>query len=298
MRVLVTGSHGLIGSALIAALRARGDEVTRLVRSASPGPGEARWDPEGGEIDAAALEGHDAVVHLAGEGIGEQKWTDEQKRRIMESRRKGTTLLAEAVARLAAKPSVLVSASGINFYGDRGDEELTEESPPGHGFLTDVVKAWEDATQPASDAGIRVVRMRSGIVLDPKSGALGRMLLPFKLGLGGPVGKGTQWWSWIALDDEVGAILHVLGDASLSGPVNFTSPQPVRQREFAAALGEVLHRPTLLPTPLFPLRLRYGSELVRELLLFSQRVLPARLTASGYGFRYPDVTSALRAAVS
>lgn len=297
MRVVVTGSHGLIGSALVDALQTRGDAVTRLVRSPSPGPSEVRWDPEGGSIDAAGLAGHDAVVHLAGESLGEKRWTDEQKRRIVESRRKGTTLLSEALAGLAHgdRPSVLVSGSAIGYYGNRGDEELSETSPAGDGFLADVVKVWEAATDAAAEAGIRVARIRTGIVLAAKGGALGRQLLPFKLGLGGPVGGGRQWWSWISLEDEVGAILHCIDTASVSGPVNLVAPAPVRQREFASTLGHVLHRPAVLPTPLFPLKAIYGAELVEQVLLWGQRVTPAVLAGSGYRFRHPDLDNALHA---
>jgi uncharacterized protein (TIGR01777 family) len=287
----------MVGSALVDALRARGDEVTRLVRSPSPGPGEARWDPAGGSIDAAGIAGHDAVVHLAAENLGEKRWNDAQKHRIMDSRRQGTTLLADALAGLPpdTRPSVLVSASAIGYYGDRGDEELTETSSRGTGFLADVVEAWEASTEPAAGAGIRVVRVRSGIILSAKGGALSRQVLPFKLGLGGPVAGGRQWWSWISIDDEVGAILHCIDTASVSGPVNLVAPAPVRQREFATALGRVLGRPTGLPTPLFPLKAIYGPELVQQILLWSQRVTPGALAVSGYQFRHPDIETALRA---
>jgi hypothetical protein len=290
MRVLVTGSHGLIGSALVDALRARGDEVTPLRR-----PDD--WDPERETIDPARVRGHDAVVHLAGESLGEKRWSPSQKRRIVESRRRGTTLLAGALAGLAPedRPAALVSASAIGFYGDRGDETVDESSAPGRGFLSDVVKAWEASTSAAGDAGIRVVHVRTGIVLSPRGGALARQLLPFRLGLGGPIAGGRMWWSWISLDDEVGALLHCIDSAALTGPVNLVAPEPVRQREFASTLGRVLRRPAFLPTPLLPLRVVYGSELVSEVLLWSQRVAPTSLTRSGYAFRHPTVEAALRA---
>lgn len=291
MRVLVTGSHGLIGSALVSALRARGDDVTALTRPHG-------WDPAAGTIDRGVIAGHEAVVHLAGESLGEKRWTPEQKARIVESRRAGTSLLAASLAGLPAgdRPAVLVAASAIGFYGDRGDEVVDESSAAGEGFLSDVVKAWEAATAAAADAGIRVVNARTGIVLSSQGGALARQLLPFRLGLGGPVGGGRQWWSWISLDDEVGAIVHLL-TSDVRGPVNLVAPAPVRQREFASTLGRVLRRPAFLPTPLAPLRLVYGRELVRQVLLWSQRVEPAVLSSSGYAFAHPTLEGALRAAI-
>jgi uncharacterized protein (TIGR01777 family) len=292
MRVLVTGSHGMIGTALVDALRVRGDDVTPLSRPSG-------WDPAAGTIDRDAIAGHDAVVHLAAESLGEHRWTDAQKRRIVDSRRKGTSLLARALAELPdrARPSVLVSASGIGFYGDRGDETLTESSSPGSGFLAEVVTVWEAATAAASAAAIRVAHLRTGIVMSSRGGALSRQLLPFRLGLGGPLGGGRQWWSWVSLDDEVAAILHVIDTPSVAGPVNVVAPTPVTQREFASTLGRVLRRPTVLPTPLLPLRLIYGRELVAEVLLWSQRVVPGVLAASGFTFRHPTLEGALRATV-
>ena len=230
-RVVVTGSHGLIGSELVATLRRTGDEVTRLVRSATA-PGDAAWDIDASTIDAAALEGHDAVVHLAGAGIGDHRWSDADKREIHDSRTRGTTLLCETLAKLERPPRVLVSGSAVGWYGDRGDEELSEASAPGRGFLASVVKDWEAATEAASDAGIRVVRLRSGVVLSRKGGALKKQLLPFKLGAGGKLGSGRQWLSWIALDDEIGAILHLIRRETLRGPVNATAPNPVTNAEF------------------------------------------------------------------
>src|SRR5260221_10590770 len=250
MRVIVPGSHGLVGSALVARLTAEGHEVTRLVRSPSPGPGAAAWDMERGIIDSGALEGHDAVVHLAGAGIADARWTDAHKREIRESRTRGTDLLARTLAGLRSPPRVLASGSAIGFYGDRGDETLTEASPAGRGFLADVVVEWEAAARPAAAAGIRVAHLRTGIVLAGKGGALGKQLLPLKLGLGGRLGGGSQYQSWISLTDEVGAILHTLSDETLSGPVNLTGPEPVTNAAFTKALGRAVRRPTLIPVPL------------------------------------------------
>jgi uncharacterized protein (TIGR01777 family) len=297
--VVVSGASGLIGTALTAALTEAGHRVVRLRRGAVTGGDVIGWDPAAGLIDAPALEGIGAVVHLAGEGIAEKRWTDEQKERIRESRTRGTSLLAGAVASREAKPSVFVSGSAIGGYGiDRGDEVLTEESALGDDFLATVVRDWEAATQPVVDAGIRTVHMRSGIVLAPQGGTLKRLLLPFRVGLGGRIGTGDQWMSWIMLADEVGAILHALADDSLRGPVNFTAPTPVTNREFTQTLGRVLHRPTVLPTPLFPLKLVYGAELVDALLLASQRVVPSKLEATGYRFEYATLEDGLRAALA
>jgi uncharacterized protein (TIGR01777 family) len=297
MNVLVTGSTGLVGSALIAFLRAQGHRVTRLVRPASrlqPTPDEpvVRWDPEAGMIEASGLEGHDAVVHLAGETL-QGRWTAAKKARIRESRVRGTQLLCETLARLARPPRVVVVASAVGYYGDRRYETLTEDSPPGRGFLAEVCQAWEAATEPAAQAGLRVVRLRTGIVLSAAGGALRTMLLPFRLGLGGVIGNGTQYWSWIAIDDHVRAILHVIETESLQGPVHAVSPHPVTNYEFTKTLGRVLRRPTVLPVPSSVLRLVLG-EVADELLLSSQRVLPTRLLASGFTFQFPDLESALR----
>lgn len=293
MRVVVTGSHGLIGSALVDALRADGHEVTRLVRHLPGAPDEARWDPDGGTVERERLEGQDAVVHLAGVGIGDARWTPAHKAAVRESRVRGTTALAEALAGLERRPTVLASGSAIGYYGDRGDEELTEESSAGNGFLAEVVQAWEAATVAAREAGMRVVHLRSGVVLAAHGGALGKLLLPFRLGLGGRVGTGRQWMSWITLPDEVAAIRHALTTAGMSGPVDLTAPTPVRQRDFAKALGRALHRPTVLPTPTLALRAVLGREGVREMLLAGQRVLPARLEASGFMWRHPQLDAAL-----
>jgi len=293
VRVVVTGSSGLIGTALTDELRRRGDEVVRLVRR-EPGPGEVPWDPARGEIDAAALEGADAVVHLAGVGIGDSRWTEAHKRAVLDSRVQGTTLVARTMASMADKPRVLVSASAIGYYGDRGDDVLTEESRAGTGFLTDVVRQWEGATAAAEDAGVRVAHIRSGLVLSPAGGALKQMLLPFRLGAGGRIGSGRQWWSWIAIDDEVGAILHVIGADALRGPVNLTAPNPVTNAEFTKTLGRVLGRPTLLPTPTLALKVLFGGDAVEEMFLGGQRVVPAMLQASEYEFRHSALEPALR----
>jgi uncharacterized protein (TIGR01777 family) len=282
-----------LGSALTASLQADGHRVLRFVRGGVTGGDTIGWDPDEGRIDAPALEGLDAVVHLAGEGIGEHRWTTEQKRRIRESRTKGTAALAGAVASREHKPKVLVSGSAVGYYGDRGDEPLTEDSKPGTGFLPEICTAWEAETRPASDAGIRTVILRTGIVLAPQGGALKQMLLPFRLGLGGRQGSGKQWMSWIAIDDHVAAMRAALDDERLRGPLLLTAPNPVTNADFAHALGHVLHRPTVLPTPMLPLKLRYGGELVDTLLLSGQRATPTRLVAVGFRFEYPVLEPAL-----
>jgi uncharacterized protein (TIGR01777 family) len=295
--VLVTGSHGLIASALIPRLRAEGHRVARLVRGAPEGGDDLRWDPDAGTIDTAGLEGIDAVVHLAGAGIGDKKWTAARKQLILQSRTTGTALIAATLAGLDRKPAVLLSGSAVGIYGSRGEEELTEASAPGQGFTAEVCTAWEAATAPAAEAGIRVAHLRTGIVLAAHGGALGRMLAPFKLGLGGRMGSGRQYMSWIAIDDHVRATVHLLG-ADVAGPVNLTAPHPATNAEFTAALGDALHRPTKLPTPMLPLKLLYGGELVDALLLEGQRVLPRVLEASGYAFGHPELSDALHAVLA
>lgn len=295
MNVAISGASGLIGTALTDALRRDGHRVLRLARGGVTGGDDISWDPEEGRIDAPALEGVEAVVHLAGEGIGERRWTDEQKRRIRESRVRGTAVLAGAIASRERKPRVFVSGSAIGYYGDRGDEVLSEDSGSGDDFLAEVVRAWEAETQPAIDAGVRTVQLRTGIVLAAHGGALKRMATPFRLGLGGRLGSGRQWMSWVSLDDEVRAIVHALHDDALAGAVNVTAPSPVTNAEFTKTLGRVLHRPTVLPTPLLGLKMVYGAELVNALLLVSQRVLPARLEGSGFAFEHPTLEDALRA---
>jgi hypothetical protein len=258
------------------------------------GPGEVRWDPAAGTVDVAALAGVDAAVHLAGESIAAGRWTAETKRRIRDSRILGTRLLAESLAGLHHRPRVLVSASAVGIYGDRGDELLTEESALGSDFLASVGQEWEGATKPAADAGIRVVHLRFGIVLAREGGALPRMVRPFLLGAGGPIGSGRQWVSWIALNDAIAAILEVLRNEGASGPINAAAPGAVRSAEFAAALGEALHRPSLIPAPAFALRLLFG-EMADAALLASQRVVPSRLEALGFRFRHPALPEALGA---
>lgn len=285
----------MIGSALASALGRDGHRVVRLVRDGAGSADTIRWDPAAGTIDAAGLEGVGAVVHLAGAGIGDKKWTPERKREIRESRVQGTTLLCDALAGLERKPAVLVSASGVDYYGAHGDEVLTEEGPSGDGFLAEVCLAWEAATAPAEQAGLRVVRMRTGPVLSTDGGVLKRMLFPFRAGLGGRIGTGKQWMSWISIVDHVGAIRHVLGRDDLAGPLNSTAPNPVTNAEYTKTLGSVVRRPTAIPTPITPLKVLYGMELVHSLLLTGQRVLPKRLLDSGYRFEHPELEPALRA---
>lgn len=293
MNILVSGSSGFIGSAVVAALGASGHRVVRLVRPQSKADGPVvRWDPDAGTIDRAGLEGIEAVIHLAGASIA-QRWTPEHKTRIRESRVRGTRLLSEALAERARPPGVLICASAIGYYGDRGDQWLTEESPPGTGFLADVCQQWEAAAEPARRRGIRVVNLRIGIVLGRQGGALARMLLPFRLGLGGTIGCGRQYWSWIALDDLATVFLHALVTGSLNGPVNAVSTMPVTNREFTRTLGRVLARPTIFPLPAPVARLLLG-EMADALLLASARVRPVRLLETGFQFRYPDLESALR----
>ena len=292
MKVLISGATGLIGSALIPVLVGGGHEITRLTRSPGSGGGVG-WNPDAGEIDTSRLEGHDAVVHLAGENIGEGRWTREKKRRILESRTRGTRLLAEILASLPEPPDVMVSASAVGYYGDRGNELLSEESGAGSDFLAEVCKAWEAAADPAREAGIRVVHPRNGVVLSTEGGALARLLPVFKLGGGGRIGGGRQWSSWIAMDDVVGAIVHALTHDSVEGPVNLVSPNPVTNVEFTRVLGKILNRPTIFPLPAPVARLMLG-EVADALLLASQRVEPAKLKEVGYEFRYPELEGALQ----
>jgi len=291
MRIAISGSSGLIGSALVRSLEADGHSVLRIVRSGG-GPGTVRWDIDAGLLDAAGLEGLDGVVHLAGEGIAEKRWTDEQKRKIRESRTKGTTLLAETLASLSAKPAALVSGSAIGFYGDRGDEQLTEASGPGAGFLSDVVVAWEAAAAPAEAAGIRLAKIRTGIVLDAHGGVLERLVRLGRFGLLGTLGSGRQWMSWISLADEVRAIRFLL-DREIAGPVNLTAPTPVTNAAFTKAVGRALRRPTFLPIPRFGPKLLVGSELASALLFEGQRVLPGVLESAGFEFQDPGLEAAL-----
>lgn len=292
MEIAVTGSSGLIGSALVPLLREEGHRVRRLVRRPPRADDEVRWSPADGEVDVRGLAGIDAVVNLGGEPIGAGRWTKARKRRIRHSRVAGTTALAEAMTALEPRPTALLSASAIGFYGDRDDERLTEESPAGAGFLADVVAEWEAATAPAADQGIRTVLLRSGIVLSPAGGALRRQLPLFRLGVGGPLAGGSFWQSWISLDDEVAAICHLL-TSDVAGPVNLAAPEPVTNAELTRTLGRVLRRPAVLPVPRFALDLVLGRELSRNLLV-SQRVVPVRLEADGFLFRHATLEPALR----
>lgn len=294
MNILVSGSTGFIGSALVSFLTANGHRVTRLVRSEpKPGASEAFWDPAVGTIDVRGLQGVEAAVHLAGENIAEGRWTAAKKARIRSSRTEGTHLLAQALTELANRPKVLICASAVGFYGDRGDETLREDSAPGKGFLADVCRDWEAASKPAAAKGIRVVHLRNGVVLGPNGGALAKMLLPFRAGVGGVIGSGKQYLSWISLDDLLGAIYFALTNGSLSGPVNAVAPNPATNREFTKALGRVLKRPTIFPMPASAARLAFG-EMADEMLLSSARVEPARLQAAGYQFKHPTLEEALR----
>ena len=296
MRILVTGSSGLIGSALVPFLTASGHRVIRLVRSQSPTPTQGEswgWDPERGTILSTGRDEPDAVVHLAGANIAGGRWTPGRKALIRDSRVKDTRVLCDAIGRRSPPPKVLVCASAIGYYGDRGDEILREDSASGSGFLPDVCREWEAACQPAAAKSIRVVNLRIGIVLSQAGGALAKMLTPFKLGAGGVIGSGRQYMSWIALDDVASAIHHALTHDSLCGPVNAVAPNPVTNRDFTRTLGRVLSRPTLFPMPAFVARLALG-EMADALLLASARVVPARLLESGFVFRYPDLVGALR----
>jgi uncharacterized protein (TIGR01777 family) len=301
VEVAITGAGGLIGSALTRSLRADGHVVRPLVRPASTGHQAGvdaiRWDPAAGTIESEALEGTDAVVHLAGAGIGDRRWGTARKREIRDSRVRGTDLLARTLAGLSRPPRVLVSASGAHYYGDGGDEELTERSPGGGGFLAGVVQAWEAAAQPAVDAGIRTVFLRNGVVLSADGGMLPRLVTLFRLLVGGRLGSGRQWLSWVSIDDEVGVIRFLFDRADVSGPVNVTGPAPATNAQFTKALGAALHRPTVVPVPAFGPRLVLGREMADELLFISLRAVPAALMAAGYEFAHPDVATALRALV-
>ncbi len=293
-RVAVAGSSGLIGSALSASLQARGDEVLRLVRRPVQAEDEVRWDPDRGLLDPAALRDVDAVVNVAGAGVGDHRWTPSYKRELLRSRVDPTRTLAEAMAALAGEgrgPRRLVNGSAIGAYGDRGDEVLTEDSAPGDGFLAEVVRGWEGATGPAEAAGVSVAHARTGIVLAPDGGAMEPVLRLARLGLGGPLGRGRQWWPWITLVDEVAALLFLVDHGEVRGPVNLTAPSPERQRDVARELGHLLHRPAVLPAPTPALRVVLG-EFAQD-ILSSARVLPRRLTEHGFTFAHPDLPSAL-----
>ena len=293
MKIVVSGSTGLIGSALTASLQSRDHAVVPLVRRrAAAGERALAWDPEAGTIDRTGLEGTDVVIHLAGENVF-GRWSPAKKQRIRDSRVQGTGIVSDAIAALTRRPTLLLAASAIGYYGDRGDEDLTEQSGPGDDFLAQVSRDWEAATTPAKQAGIRVVHMRFGVVLTPTQGALAMMLPAFRLGLGGPVGSGNQYLSWIALDDAISAILHLLDTPALAGPVNITAPTPVTNREFAKTLGKVLGRPAVVTVPMFALRMAFGTD-GAAMLQSGQRVHPARLLASGFHFSYDAVEPTLR----
>ena len=294
--IAVSGSSGLVGSALIPALRARGHEVRRLVRSGADAADAILWNPKTGAVDEARCDGVEAVVHLAGENIAAKRWTKSRREQLDESRGPATQKLCRALANLPAPPRTLLSASAVGFYGDRGAEELTEASASGPGFLADVARAWEAGTSPLAAAGARVVHLRIGVVLDRAGGALPRMLLPFRLGLGGALGSGKQYLSWITLPDLIAAITFLLEHNDARGAFNLVSPQPVDNRTFTRALGKALHRPALLPAPAFALRLVLG-QMADELLLASQRVLPQRLQQLGFRFQHDQIDRALAAVI-
>jgi uncharacterized protein (TIGR01777 family) len=291
MRILITGASGLIGTALSDALNAAGHELFKLTRSVARGERDIVWNVDEGFINAPALEGFDAVIHLAGESIA-ARWSAQKKSRIYESRVRGTRLLCRTIAKLARPPRVVLSASAVGFYGSRGDEILRETSAPGRGFLSKVCSEWEAAADHAELNETRVVKLRFGLVLSRKGGALKKMLLPFRLGLGGVIGDGRQYWSWISIDDLVGAVKHALDAETVRGAVNVVSPHPVTNREFTKTLGNALHRPTVLPMPAFAARLLFG-EMADELFLASARVEPARLMETGYQFQFPRLEQAL-----
>lgn len=292
MKILISGSHGLVGKALFKSLKADGHEVFNLVRYAPRSESEIEWSPDRYSIALARLEGFDAVVNLAGESIAKGRWTDDKKRSIRESRVKGTKLLGDALANLTNRPKTFICASAIGYYGNRGDEILTESSAPGEGFLADVCVEWEKATALATEKGIRVVNARFGVILDKNGGALAKMLPPFRMGLGGRIGSGKQWMSWIALADVVGALKFALVNGILNGPVNFVAPNPVTNAQLTKTLGKALSRPAIFPIPAFGVRLVFG-EMADALLLASQRVEPERLTAAAYQFQHEELDDAL-----
>ncbi|MES4906755.1 MULTISPECIES: TIGR01777 family oxidoreductase [unclassified Streptomyces] len=296
MRIAITGSSGLIGTALVRSLHADGHQVVRLVRRAPRAEDEVRWDPKRQWVDPEGLSGCEAVVHLAGAGIGGRRWTDAYKKELRDSRVLGTAAVAEAVASLDAPPRVLVSASAIGYYGDTGDRVVDESAPPGDGFLADLCQQWEEATAPAQEAGVRTAFARTGLVVAAEGGAWGRLFPLFRFGLGGRMGSGRQYWSFIALDDHIAALRHILATDELVGPVNLTAPEPITNREVTAAMGRVLGRPTLLSVPAPALRLALG-ELSGD-VLGSVRAVPRRLLDSGFSFAHPTIEQALRAALA
>ncbi len=292
MKILISGSHGLVGSALAGALEGDMHAVLKLVRHAPQSDSEIEWQPDA-PLEPARLEGIDAVVHLAGESIASGRWTDDKKRRIRDSRVTPTQLLSESLAAMTNPPHTFISASAIGYYGDRGDEVLTESSSPGDDFLAHVCRDWELATAPAAESGIRVIKMRFGVILDQNGGALAKMLPPFRMGIGGRVGDGRQWMSWIALQDAVGALRSAVENRPLSGPVNVVAPNPVTNAEFTRTVGSVLGRPTIFPIPAFAAKLVFG-EMAEALLLSGQRVEPRELKDAGYEFQLPTLKPALQ----
>ena len=293
MKILISGASGLIGSALKTALRERGDRVLSLTRRNARNDSEITWDPSSDTLDPTRLTNIDGVIHLAGENIASRRWSTAQKARIRDSRVRGTTLLAQTLASISPLPKVFISASAIGYYGNRKDEILTEESQPGEGFLPDVSIAWENAAKLATEAGIRTVHPRIGVVLSPDGGALGKMLVPFKLGVGGIIGSGNQYMSWITLDDLISLFLFAIDDKSISGAINTVSPTPVTNREFTKTLGRVLSRPTIFPLPAFAAKLALG-EMADALLLASTRVISSRLENTNFSFAHPHLEPALR----
>ncbi len=295
--IAITGSSGLIGTALREAIEASGDHAIRVLRGNQSDPA-ALWNPATGWFRPGALEGVDAVVHLAGESVGEGRWSEKRKAELTSSRIDATRILVDHLASLVKRPAVLVSASGAGFYGDRGEETMTEDSAAGGGFLAGLVVAWEKEVQRAAELGIRVVTLRFGVILDKRGGALTRLLLPFKLGAGGRIGNGRQYMPLVSLGDAVGAIRHAISTPTLSGPVNVSVPEPATNNDFTKALGKALHRPTLLPVPTFALNAMLGRETAREMLFFSARVLPTKLQDSGYQFRAPSVDATIAEALA
>lgn len=295
MRIAVTGSTGLIGSALVRSLRADGHEVVRFVRRPPAAADEARWDPAGGYVDPAGLAGCAAVVHLAGAGVGEHRWTSAYKKEIRDSRVLGTAALARALAALDEPPAVFVSGSAVGYYGDTGDRAVDEDAPAGHGFLPSVCVEWEAAAEPAGAAGIRTAFARTGLVVAREGGAWGKLFPIFRAGVGGRLGNGRQYWSYISLHDEIAALRHIIDTPGIEGPVNLTAPEPLTNRQVTAAMGRVLHRPALLPVPALALRIVLGE--FAEDVLGSQRARPARLLESGFVFRHPGIEDAIRAAM-
>lgn len=297
MDIAVSGSSGLAGRALVSMLEGENHRLIRLVRARVTGPDQIAWDPASGSIDAGSLEGVDAVIHLAGENISSRRWTPEAKKRIRDSRVTGTRTLASAIGSLSRPPRVFIVASAMGYYGDRGDEILTEQSAPGKGFLAEVCQEWEKAAEPARQKGIRVANLRFGLILSRRGGALKKMLPPFQWGMGGRLGSGRQYMSWVSLADVVRVVSFVMQNSTLDGPINTSSPHPVRNCEFTAALGRALHRPTVFPVPAFAARALFG-EMADALLLSSARMAPKKLQQAGFHFSHPDIDAALRSSLS